>query len=37
MPLWEFRNLLSGHEVDTFDAPLRGVAGMASVYRIARR
>ena len=31
------RDLLSGREVAAFDASLRGVEGVATVYRIAHR
>ena len=31
------RELVIGHDVEEFDAPLRGVEGSARVYRIAGR
>ncbi|WP_409190369.1 hypothetical protein [Bradyrhizobium sp. RDM4] len=31
------RQLLAGHDVEEFEAPLRGVEGEARVYRIAAR
>jgi class 3 adenylate cyclase len=31
------RQLLAGHDIEDFDAPLRGVEGNARVYRVTRR
>jgi class 3 adenylate cyclase len=31
------RQLLAGHDVEEFDAPLRGVEGNARVYRVTGR